>query len=221
MRVLVVEDEPRMATLVKLALEEDGGVVDLAFNANEGRYMAGNALFDLIILDIIMPDGSGLDICRELREKRVATPILLLTCKSGKDDKIEGLNSGADDYLTKPFDIGELLARVHALLRRNKELTSDRLQVAELVMETLSRQVWYKQKLLELTAKEYGVLLCLMRHPNITLSRTQLEQHVWNQEFEGSTNLVSVYIQRLRQKLGVEGGRLIHTVHGMGYRLVA
>jgi DNA-binding response OmpR family regulator len=219
MRILLVEDDINMAHLVKRGLEEEGYAVDVAGNGLEGQNLAENWPYDLVILDIVLPEKNGLDVCVSLREKKVDTPILLLTCKSDVRDKVNGLNSGADDYLTKPFDIGELLARVHALLRRNKEVASVRLQAGELVLDSQSRQVWFKQELLELNAKEYAVLECLMRNPNIVLSRTQIEQRVWKQDMDNASNLVDVYIKRLRLKIGRGENNPIETVRGSGYKL--
>jgi DNA-binding response OmpR family regulator len=219
MRILLVEDDVKMASVVRRGLEDDGFAVDVAGNGPEGQRLAEDEGYDLIILDIMLPGRDGLEVCRALRDEKIAVPVLMLTCKNELSDKVNGLNSGADDYLTKPFDIEELLARVHALLRRGKELTSDRLQAGKLVMDTLARQVWYGQRLLSLAPREYAVLECLMRNPNVALSRNRIENAAWNLSMDNSSNLIDVYIRILRQKIGEEGGRLIQTVRGTGYRL--
>jgi DNA-binding response OmpR family regulator len=219
MRILLVEDDVKMASVVRRGLEDDGFAVDVAGNGPEGQRLAEDEGYDLIILDIMLPGRDGLEVCRALRDEKIAVPVLMLTCKNELSDKVNGLNSGADDYLTKPFDIEELLARVHALLRRGKELASDRLQAGKLVMDTLAHQVWYGQRLMALNSKEYAVLACLMRNPNVALSRAQFERSVWNLGMDNNSNLIDVYIRRLRQKIGEEGGRLIQTVRGTGYRL--
>jgi DNA-binding response OmpR family regulator len=219
MRILLVEDDVKMASVVRRGLEDDGFAVDVAGNGPEGQRLAEDEGYDLIILDIMLPGRDGLEVCRALRDEKIAVPVLMLTCKNELSDKVNGLNSGADDYLAKPYDIEELLARVHALLRRGKELMSDRLQAGELVMDTLARQVWHGQRLLSLAPREYAVLECLMRNPNVALSRTRIENAAWNLSMDNSSNLIDVYIRILRQKIGEEGGRLIQTVRGTGYRL--
>ena len=220
MRILVVEDEKKTATFIKRGLEEEGYNVEVAYDGLEGQNRAEAISYDLIILDIILPGRSGLDVLGELRKKKVSTPILMLTCKQNVEDKFNGLSRGADDYLAKPFHFEELLARIQALLRRQGQAFSSRLAVGDLVMDILTREVQYKHQPLDLSVKEYAVLECLMRHPNIVLSRTAIEQRVWKQEFTaGSSNLVDIYIGHLRRKLGEGDDNPIQTVYGTGYRL--
>jgi len=220
MRILVIEDERQLADIIKRGLAEEGYAVDTVYDGEEGEYVAESLPYDLIILDIILPKKDGIAVCMALREKKVSMPILMLTCKGGIEDKVKGLDSGADDYLVKPFSFEELAARVRALLRRDSNLTSSRLQVGDLVMDTSTRQVWRGQRLIELTTKEYAILEYLMRHPNIVVTRTMVEQHVWDLELDSSSNLVDVYIRRLRRQIDEgDDDSLIQTVRGAGYRL--
>jgi DNA-binding response OmpR family regulator len=222
MRILVVEDEQKTADFIKRGLEEEGFAVDIASNGVDGQNLAEESFYDLIILDILLPGKNGLDILHELRKKQIDTPVLILTCKSAVEDKVVGLRAGADDYLAKPFYVEELLARVQTLLRRQKQVSSSILVHGDLSINILTREVTYRSKPLELSAKEYAILECLMRHPNIVLNRSSIEQKVWNQEFATeSSNLIDVYIARLRHKIGEEGNKLIQTVHGTGYKLKA
>jgi len=220
MRILVIEDERQLADIIKRGLEEEGYAVDTAYSGEEGEYLAEDFSYDLIVLDIILPKKDGIEVCLTLRQREVKTPILMLTCKGSVGDKVKGLDSGADDYLVKPFAFEELAARVRTLLRRESNLISSKLEVGDLVMDTSTRQVWRGQRYIELTGKEYAILEYLMRHPNIVITRTMLEQHVWDLEFDSISNLVDVYIRRLRRKID-EGDEdsLIQTVRGAGYRI--
>jgi len=219
MRILVIEDEKQLADIIKRGLVEEGYAVDTVYDGEEGEYVAESLPYDLIVLDIILPKKDGIAVCMALREKKVSTPILMLTCKGDIGDKVKGLDSGADDYLVKPFSFEELAARIRALLRRDSNLTSPRLQVGDLIMDTSTRQVWRGQKLIELTSKEYAILEYLMRHPNMVATRTMVEQHVWGLELDTSSNLVDVYIRKLRRQIDVGDDSLIQTVRGAGYRL--
>jgi DNA-binding response OmpR family regulator len=220
MRILVVEDEGQLADIIKRGLEEQGYAVDAAYDGKEGEYLAENFSYDLIVLDIILPKKDGIEVCQTLRQKKLRTPILMLTCKGSVEDKVKGLDSGADDYLVKPFAFEELAARVRALLRREGTLISSKLVVGNLVMDTATRQVWRGERRIELTHKEYAILEYLMRHPNIVVTRTMLEQHVWDMEFDSISNLIDVYIRRLRSKIDEgEKDSLIQTVRGAGYRI--
>ncbi len=220
MRILVVEDEKKLSDMIKRGLSEKAYAIDTASNGEEGQNLAESIPYDLIILDIILPKKDGIQVCLSLREKKIKTPILMLTCKDSVGDKVLGLDSGADDYLTKPFAFDELTARVRALLRRENSLVFSKLQVGDLVMDTAAKQVSRGDKTIELTAKEYEMLEYLMRHPNIIVTRTMFEEHIWNLELEGASNMVDVYIRRLRSKID-EGNEdsLIQTVRGVGYRL--
>lgn len=222
MRVLVVEDERRLASIVRRGLLEAGYSVDNAYDGGEAQYMAENTRYDLIVLDIMLPEKDGVAVCRDLRLKNVNIPILMLTAKGSIEDRVTGLDSGADDYLVKPFAFCELLARLRALVRREAPSKTSSLQVGDLVMDILSREVWNRQKRIELTTKEYSILEYFMRHPNHVITRTMIEENVWDYECDSISNVVDVYIARLRRKLDEEGAdSLIQTVRGAGYRLRA
>jgi len=222
MRILVVDDDRRLCTIVKRGLLEEAYAVDLAYDGEEGEYLAEVNPYDLIILDIMLPNKDGIQVCRELRAKKVNTPILMLTAKDTVEDRVKGLDTGADDYLIKPFAFSELLARVRALLRREGMAKSPELQVGDLTLNTLTRQVWRGQRPIELTTKEYVILEYLMRHPNVVVTRTMIEEHAWDYDFDSLSNLVDVYIRRLRRKIDDEkDDGLIQTVRGAGYRLKA
>ncbi len=220
MRVLVVEDERRLADIIKRGLLEEGYSVDNAYDGEEAQYMAENTHYDAMVLDVMLPRKDGVAVCRDLRSKNVNTPILMLTAKDALDDRIRGLDSGADDYQTKPFAFSELLARVRALMRREALPKSQKLQVGDLAMDTLSREVWRGERKVDLTTKEYSMLEYFMRHPNMVLTRTMLEENVWDYAFDGVSNIVDVYVRRLRLKLEQDGEEsVIDTVRGAGYRL--
>ncbi len=220
MRILVVEDNRHLAELIKRGLSEAGYAVDIALSGEEGEILIDNVPYDLIILDIILPGKDGIAVCRGLRQKRVKTPIIMLTAKSSLGDKVEGLDSGADDYLVKPFEFEELYARVRALLRREENLLPQKLKAGDLVLDMSTRQLWRGERPIELTAKEYAILEYLMRSPNLVITRIMLEQHIWNLELDSTSNLIDVYISRLRRKIDErEKTGLIQTVKGVGYRL--
>jgi len=222
MRILVVDDDRRLCAVIKRGLLEEAYAVDLAYEGEEGAYLAEVNPYDLIILDIMLPNKDGIQVCRELRAKKVNTPILMLTAKDTVEDRVKGLDTGADDYLVKPFAFSELLARVRALLRREGMLKSPELRVGDLILNTLTRQVWRGQRPIELTTKEYVILEYLMRHPNVVVTRTMIEEHAWDYDFDSLSNLVDVYIRRLRRKIDDEkDDGLIQTVRGAGYRLKA
>jgi len=222
MRVLVVEDERRLAGIIKRGLMEEGYSVDNAYDGEEAQFMAETTPYGLIILDLMLPKKDGIAICQELRMKNINVPILMLTAKDSIEDRVKGLDSGADDYQIKPFAFSELLARVRALLRREALPKNPKLQVGKLVMDTLTREVWHGQKRIELTTKEYSVLEYFMRRPNVVVTRTMLEENVWDYEFDGMSNIIDVYVRRLRAKIDEDGEEsLIQTVRGAGYRLRA
>ena len=222
MRILVVDDDRRLCAVIKRGLLEEAYAVDLAHDGEEGAYLAEVNPYDLIILDIMLPNKDGIQVCRELRAKKVNAPILMLTAKDTVEDRVKGLDTGADDYLVKPFAFSELLARVRALLRREGMLKSPELRVGDLILNTLTRQVWRGQRPVELTTKEYVILEYLMRHPNVVVTRTMIEEHAWDYDFDSLSNLVDVYIRRLRRKIDDEkDDGLIQTVRGAGYRLKA
>ena len=222
MRVLVVDDDRRLCSVLKRGLVEEAYAVDVAYDGEEAEYQAQSSPYDLIILDILMPKKDGVDVCRELRAKNVNTPILMLTAKDAVDDRVKGLDAGADDYLVKPFAFHELLARVRALLRREAMSKSPELKVGDLILNTLTREVWRGQAPIELTTKEYVILEYFMRHPNVVVTRRMLEEHAWDYDSESLSNLIDVYIRRLRRKIDAEGEKsIIQTVRGAGYRLRA
>jgi heavy metal response regulator len=218
MRILVVEDEVKMASFIKRGLEEEGAAVDVSVDGQDGLYRASTGSYDLIVLDITLPLIDGLDVCRKLRENKVSTPILLLTARDSVEMKVHGLDSGADDYLTKPFAFAELLARLRALRRRDRAEVNLRLQIGDLVLDPLTRRVTRANQPITLTSKEFALLECFMRHPDQVLSRTVLSENVWDETFDSFTNVIDVYVNYLRNKVDRSfTPKLIHTVRGAGY----
>ena len=218
MRLLVVEDEKKVASFIKKGLEEEGYAVDQAADGETGLMMGLDGVHDLIILDVNLPRMDGLSVLQELRQRKVATPVLLLTVRAAIEDKVIGLDTGADDYLTKPFAFQELLARVRALLRRRADAESPLLQVADLTLDPATRLVSRGDEKVELTAKEFALLDYFMRNPERVLTRTMIAEHVWDYDFDPMTNVIDVYVNYLRKK--IDAGRepkLIHTVRGVGY----
>jgi DNA-binding response OmpR family regulator len=222
MRVLIVEDQPNVSNYVKRALEEQGYAVDLARTGREALEWAEVVKFDLIVLDIMLPEIDGITVCRRLRSQGNQAAILMLTARDTVDDRVTGLDAGADDYIVKPFELKELLARLRALARRRTGQGESRnyLQVADLTMDTRTRRVLRGNKLIDLTNKEYAVLACLMREPERILTRTEIAESVWNYDVYNQSNVVDVYIRNLRRKIDDPFDlKLIHTVRGAGYRL--
>lgn len=219
MRILVVEDEKKVASFIKKGLEEESYAVDVSYDGEEGCYLAETNPYDLIILDLMLPKKNGLSILRELRDKGINTPILLLTAKGSVEDRVAGLNAGADDYLAKPFVFAELLARVRSLLRRGGE-KSPVLKFADLTMDPVTRRVTRGVVDIELTSKEYALLEYFMRRPNQVLTRTMISEHVWESDFDTFTNVIDVYVNYLRNKIDKGNEKkLIHTIRGVGYIL--
>jgi DNA-binding response OmpR family regulator len=222
MRILVVDDDRRLCDTLTRGLEENSYAVDCAHDGEDGQMHAEMTAYDLIILDVMMPKKDGWAVCRELRNKKIGSPIIMLTAKDGVEDRIQGLDSGADDYLIKPFAITELLARVRALLRRGNEIKSTKLTVGQLHLDTITREGSWMGQPIELTTKEYAILEYFMRHPNAVITRTMIEEHVWNYDFDSMSNLVDVYIKRLRNKIDPEYGKqVITTIRGAGYKIQA
>lgn len=221
MRILIVEDERKISANIKRALEEEAYAVDAAYTGREGLDWAMSTQYDVIILDILLPEMDGITVCKELRALNNRAPVLLLTARDRVEDRVRGLDAGADDYLVKPFALEELLARIRALMRRPPDtLKSPVLQIADLTLDTLTHRVRRRNKIIDLTLKEYAVLECLMRAPERVLTRTQIAEHVWNYDVFNHSNVVDVYIKNLRRKIDSPGEpKLIHTVRGAGYRI--
>jgi len=219
MRILIVEDEKKVASFVKKGLEEEYYSVDVAYDGKQGYELALSEEYDLILLDVMLPFKDGITLTKELRSAKVETPILLLTAKDKIHDKVDGLDAGAEDYMTKPFAFEELLARIRALLRRNVSSKSVLLKAGDLVLDTQSHKVTRGNKIVDLTPKEYSILEYLMRNKNSVISRTKLSEHVYDYHFDTDTNVIDVYINKLRNKIdkGFEGAQLLHTVRGIGY----
>ncbi|MEI8191836.1 MAG: response regulator transcription factor [candidate division NC10 bacterium] len=220
MRILLVEDDKKVASFIRKGLEEEGYAVDVAADGEAGLFMGLDRLHDLIILDVMLPKKPGFQVLRELRQAKVATPVLMLTARDTIEDKVQGLDAGADDYLTKPFVFAELLARVRALLRRRAEARSPRLQVADLVLDPATRSVTRGGQPITLTNREFALLEYLMRNAGRVLTRTAITEHVWDYDFDSGTNVIDVYVNYLRKKIDAGyGPKLLHTVRGAGYVL--
>ena len=221
MRILLVEDEARLARLIQTGLTEEGHALDTASSGEEALDWTAVAEYDAIILDVLLPDMSGLDVCRAIRRKRVRTPILLLTALGSVENRVAGLDAGADDYLAKPFAFAELFARLRALGRRPVESLDPVLTVADLRLDPASRRVWRGNEEHVLPNKEFRILEYLMRYPNRVLTRTMIGEHVWDYEFLSGTNVIDVHIRSLRSKLDDPYPiKRIMTVRGVGYKLV-
>jgi DNA-binding response OmpR family regulator len=220
MRILVVEDNRHLNNSLKLSLVDDGYAVDSAYDGEEGEELASLTPYDAIILDIMLPKKDGLEVCRSLRLKRVNTPIIMLTARDTVEDRILGLDSGADDYLIKPFAINELRARLRSLLRRDAQDKSALLAIDDLVLDPASHRVSRAAKPITLTTKEFALLEYFMRNPNRLITREMAESHIWSYDFEGTSNVVDVYMRRLRLKIDDPfENKLFETVRGAGYRL--
>ena len=220
MRILVVEDERKIAGFIRQGLAEQGFDVDVCGNGDEAFALATARPYDTIVLDIMLPGRDGLSILRGLRERKNAVPVILVTARTELNERIDGLNLGADDYLTKPFYVEELIARIHAVARRSKDTPPGLLQVEDLTVDLMQRQVRRGARDIELTAREFSLLEHLMRTPGRVYTRTQLLEHVWGYDFDPETNLVDVNIRRLRKKVDDESpAPLIETVRGVGYRI--
>lgn len=220
MRILVVEDEHRLVTILKQGLQEHGYAVDTAYDGVAGLDLAETEPYDLLILDVMLPKLDGYALCRRLRAAERHVPILMLTARDAIDDRVMGLDSGADDYLTKPFAFREFLARVRALLRRDAGARAAVLRAGDTVLDPETREVFRGERRIELASKEYAVLEYFMRNPNRVLTRTQIAEHVWDYDFAAMSNVVDVYVRTLRRKLADDREpRLLRTVRGSGYML--
>jgi heavy metal response regulator len=217
-RILIVEDEKKVAGFIKKGLEEETYAVDVAYDGEEGFHLASMNDYDMIILDWMLPKMDGLEVLSRLRDKKVSTPILLLTAKDAVDDKVTGLNKGADDYLTKPFAFSELLARIRSLLRRGQAETQTELKVGDLILDMVSHKVSRGGEEIELTGKEYSLLEYFMRNEDKVLTRTMIAEHVWDYNFDTFTNVIDVYVNHLRKKIDKKyPAKLLHTLRGVGY----
>jgi two-component system copper resistance phosphate regulon response regulator CusR len=221
MRLLVVEDEKRIADFLCRGLQGAGYAVDAAATASAGLELMHAADYDLVILDLMLPDMDGLQVLEKIRNRKLGPPVLILSARGGLDDRVKGLETGADDYLTKPFAFVELLARVRALLRRGQP-APEKLQVADLALDALRRKVTRAGETIELAPKEFGILEYMMRNRGRPLSRTMIVEHVWDMDYDGLTNIVDVYIRHLRSKIDDRyPQKLIQTVRGIGYMIDA
>jgi DNA-binding response OmpR family regulator len=220
MRVLVVEDEPKIARFIRKGLTEEGYAVDVAGNGEEAIAYALSAPFDLIILDLLLPRVDGITVCRKVRESNMSVPILILTARDSIEDRVTGLDAGADDYLVKPFAFAELLARIRALLRRPRTSKPDILAVGDLSLDIVRHSVTRSESVIELTPKEYSLLEYMVRNKCQALTRTQILQHVWDYDFYAGSNIVDVNVRYLRKKID-EGHetKLIKTIRGIGYSI--
>ncbi len=220
MRILLIEDNRRLSDSLRLTLQDDGYVVDVAYDGLEGEELATMTSYDVVILDIMLPEKDGLAVCRALRSKHVNVPILMLTARDALQDRVTGLDSGADDYLVKPFEVDELRARIRALLRRESTDKSSQLSVADLVLDPATHAVRRGERDIELTAKEFALLEYLVRHPNRLITREMAQEHLWSYDHLIASNVVDVYIRRLRRKIDDPCPvKLIETVRGVGYRV--
>lgn len=220
MKILVVEDEKKVSSFIKRGLEEESYEVDTAYDGEEGLKLALENSYDAIVLDWMLPKQDGLTVLKELRANKRPTPVLMLTAKDTVEDIVAGLDSGSDDYLTKPFAFAELLARVRALLRRSEMDRGAELRFADLRIDPVTHKVWRADKEIDLTAKEYALLEYFMRNPNQVLTRTMIADHVWDYTFDSFTNIIDVYVNYLRKKIDRDADKkLIHTVRGVGYIL--
>jgi heavy metal response regulator len=220
MRILVVEDDKKIANFIKRGLKEESYAVDVAYDGEEGHFLATTNDYDLVLLDLMIPKMDGITLCKKLRGDKVTVPVIMLTAKDELQDKVEGFNSGADDYLTKPFAFEELLARVRAHSRRKLDAAPTRHEVGDLTLDLLSHKIERANKEIFLTTKEYALLEYLMRHAGEVVTRTMISEHVWDVHFDVATNAIEVYINYLRSK--VDQGhkkKLIHTIRGRGYML--
>ena len=220
MRLLVIEDEKDLADNIKRGLVEEGFAVDTAYNGEDGKFLIETEPYDLVILDLMLPKIDGLTLCKEIRKKGIQTPILMLTAKSTMENKIEGFDVGADDYLIKPFDFAELKARTYALLRRSGTIELPVLEIADLKMNPQKHELYRSSEKIDLTPKEFSILELLLKNKEKVVTRTMITEHVWDYNFESMSNLVDVLIGTLRKKVDIKGKKkLIKTVYGVGFKL--
>lgn len=220
MRILLVEDEKKLSEVIASGLAEAGYAVDTAFDGEEGLYLAEHESYDVVILDGMLPKKDGVEVCKELRAKGIKTAILMLTARSKVEDRVIGLDAGADDYLTKPFEFIELKSRIQALLRRTYQQPKTVIKIADLEVDPTKHEVYRAGKSVQLTPKEFAILELLVRNKNQVVTRTQIIEHTWDYNFDRMSNVVDVFIRTLRKKIDHGHSRkLIHTVHGVGYKI--
>ncbi len=220
MRILLIEDDFRLNQALKKSLLEEGHAIDAVYDGMEGEVYATSTSYDAIILDILLPRKDGITLCRTLRQRSVTTPILMLTARDTTEDRVQGLDSGADDYLIKPFATQELLARLRALFRRSSSQKSGMLITGDLVINPATHEVTRTGERIKLNAREFALLEYFMRHPNQVLKREMIENHIWSYDFISASNVVDVYVRRLRRKIDDPfSEKLIETIYGAGYRL--
>lgn len=220
MKILVIEDEKRITSFIRKGLQYEGYTVDVAYDGVTGWQKAQDENLDLVVLDIMLPEMDGISLCSQMRDKGLHTPVIMLTAKDSVDDRVRGLDAGADDYLVKPFSFKELLARIRSLLRRGDSTKQVMLKVGDLVVDPASREIKRGERLIELSRKEYSLLEYLIRNQNQVLTRTMIAEHVWDYDFDSFTNTIDVYIRYLRKKIDDgENRKLIRTVRGVGYKI--
>ena len=220
MRILVVEDEKHIADFIRQGLKEEGYAVDVAYDGEKGYFLAGTEIYDVIVLDLMIPKMDGITVCKNLRRDKVNVPIIMLTAKHNVDDRVDGLESGANDYMTKPFAFKELLARIHVLLREGPAQALTILQAGDLTMDVLKHKVTRGGKEISLTTKEFFLLEYLLQHANEVVTRTAISEHVWDINFDTTTNVIDVHINALRRKIDSGHGQpLIQTIRGRGYTI--
>ena len=220
MRILIVEDEKKVADFIRKGLEEEHYAVDIAHDGETGLYLSEINEYDLVVLDLMLPKMDGLEVLKRIRKNKNSVPVLVLTAKHTTDEIVKGLDSGCDDYLTKPFAFGEFLARIRALLRRDRSEKEPILSISDLTLSLVTHRVTRKEKEIELTSKEYALLEYMMRNPNKVLTRAMISEHVWDYHFDSMTNVIDVYVNYLRKKIDKDfEPKLIHTIRGVGYTI--
>ena len=223
MRILIIEDQENIVKLIKDGLEAEGYAVDYCLDGEAGqrRLEMNHEDYDLAILDLMLPKKDGLEVCKAIREKKISTPILMLTARDGQNDIISGLNVGADDYLVKPFSFQVLLARIKAILRRPKPTLAVEMKIGDITLNSTTKKVFKNNKEVKLTLKEFNMLEYLMRHPNQVMNREQITANIWDFAFDSFSNVVDDHVTNLRKKIGDKNGRILETVRGIGYRINA
>ncbi|MDT3740830.1 MAG: response regulator transcription factor [Candidatus Kapabacteria bacterium] len=220
MRVLVVEDERKVANFIKHGLEEERYIVEIAYDGISGLEMLMNNHFDAIVLDVMLPGKDGFTLLKEMRDSGISTPVIMLTARANVEDRVAGLDLGADDYLPKPFSFDELAARLRSILRRSSPEKSTKLRAGDLILDTVSHLAYRQGREIELTTKEYALLEYMLRNKNRILSRSTITQHVWKHNFDPESNIIDVYVKRLRSKIEQDGEKpLVQSIRGVGYRL--